>query len=439
MSKHQSNSHTVSAAKLLPNSDKVGQIAIQTGLVKRMSSKFNPLAFVMVCMQATIGKSGTLEQLASELAKTTTHAMSRSGLFQRFTETTVCFFVSLLYETLGTKIKLDEKISHCPHFKRILIEDSTQFKMNAKNSPQFPAHGNGVSETAGCKVDFTYDLLSKKVLQVSLHTATEQDKEIGKQTLMLMKSGDLSLRDMGYFIIKECTEIEGKGAFWLSRLPANVHCFVQSKNKQLKLEEVLSHSKKQSLDLVAYIGEKERKKVRLVAVRVDEKTLAKRRRERAERDAKAKRTSNSEMKERDRWHIMVTNIECEKMTIQELSSLYRLRWQIELSFKAWKQSGGLSTALSRKSNPYYLQSMVLAGMIRFILSFRLFAVLQEVDRLSMDKLFKRFCEWLSSLISFKNLSKLIDFEVDDRHIQKDLRKRSSLEDLMNELFNNSLA
>ena len=80
------------------------------------------------------------------------------------------------------------------------------------------------------------------------------------------------------------------------------------------------------------------------------------------------------------------------MKAEELVQLYRLRWKIELSFKAWKQSGQAEVSLTRKSNKYYLESMIMAAMIRFVLSFRLYALLQGAERLSMEKLFKRFCE-----------------------------------------------
>jgi len=194
MSHYKSNNERVSATKLLPDETRINQIALDTGLVKRISLKFSPFAFMMVCIQATAGELGTLEHLASELAKTTFNAMSRSGMFQRFHETTVHFFVSIFYETLCNKINSDTPLCQHSHFRRIIVEDSTQFKMNAKNSENFKAHGNAAGDTAGCKVDFTYDLLSKSVLQVSLHLATDQDKEIGKQTLDLIDSEDLILR-----------------------------------------------------------------------------------------------------------------------------------------------------------------------------------------------------------------------------------------------------
>ena len=338
------------------------------------------MAFLMVCIQASISASGTLEQLAAALAKSTNNAMSRSGMFQRFHEDTLRFFVSVFYETIQKKLGEPDFSDQEKHFNRIVLEDSTQFKMNMKNAADFPAHGNASGETAGCKVDFAYDLLSNRVLDASLHLATDQDKEIGKQTLSLIRPNDLLMRDMGYFIINEFTEVENLGAYWLSRLPANVSAYVKVAGNYIKLEDYLRTQKKTALDLTVYIGEKERKKVRLVANKVDAATLEKRRRERKQRDAKAKKASTLAMKERDQWHLLVTNIEPEQMKNPELVELYRLRWKIELSFKAWKQSGQVESTLARSSNKHYLESMVIAAMIRFILSFQLYYHLQYIDR-----------------------------------------------------------
>jgi len=100
------------------------------------------------------------------------------------------------------------------------------------------------------------------------------------------------------------------------------------------IENLLRTSKNNSIDRIAYIGEKDRKKVRLVAVRVDGATLEKRRRERHDRDAKSKKSSSEEMKVRDEWHIMMTNIESNKTMadrteFQGLETIRKFRIYVE--------------------------------------------------------------------------------------------------------------
>ncbi len=97
--------------------------------------------------------------------------------------------------------------------RRILVEDSPVQTMPKANVAIFPARGKRHRGTAGVKIDFAYDLLAGEVCSHSLHSATEQDKTIGKEFVALVRENDLVLRDMGYFSIGEFIEIELRGAF----------------------------------------------------------------------------------------------------------------------------------------------------------------------------------------------------------------------------------
>ena len=102
------------------------------------------------------------------------------------------------------------------------------YKMNKRNRESFPGHGNQKSESSGCKIDLSFDLLTGcPVLQI-LDKATTQDKKLGRNLVDVVQERDLMLRDMGYFSVKEFQRIEDKMAFWLSRLPANVCAFLEN-------------------------------------------------------------------------------------------------------------------------------------------------------------------------------------------------------------------
>jgi IS4 transposase len=50
------------------------------------------------------------------------------------------------------------------------------------------------------------------------------------------------------------------------------------------------------------------------------------------------------------------------MSADDLFKLYAVRWNIEIGFRAWKQSGHLAQALARRSNQFHLQVWMLAGI-----------------------------------------------------------------------------
>lgn len=432
MTKHQLQIEEIPAADLLPSYNEVAALAMSSGFIQRESSKLCPLGFLLVLIKATITGKSTLEGMASDLGALTESPMSRSGFFQRFNSATVRFLISVLYQILAKSWELPPEVKKALPFSRLLIEDSTQLWMNPKNAEEFPGHGNGSGPTAGCKVDFCYDLLNSSIVDMSLHLATDQDKELGKDVVNLAQAGDCFLRDMGYFASSEFDRVEQAGAYWLSRLPAGVHASILTDNEsEILLEEALANATSDSIDVAAKVGKSAGKSARTVVIKADKETVERRQRERNARDKKSGKKSSKRARERDKWHIMATNIPEEMMSVKQLAELYRLRWNIELSFKAWKQSGSMLAALGRKANAFFLESLVVASMIRFALSFRPLAQLRLVARISMDKLFKRLSEWLSDLniISFN-----LPFREDLRHISKDLRRRGTLDQLLGELM-----
>ena len=69
-------------------------------------------------------------------------------------------------------------------------------------------------------MNLIFDLLTGQPIECSTQEATTQDKTIAHDIMGLLRTGDLVLRDMGYFIVELFINIEMKGADWLSRVPA---------------------------------------------------------------------------------------------------------------------------------------------------------------------------------------------------------------------------
>ena len=58
----------------------------------------------------------------------------------------------------------------------------------------------------------------------------------------------------------------------------------------------------------------------------------------------------------------------EKMDGDDLFKLYSVRWQIEITFRAWKQSASFVEALKRRSNQDHLEALMYAGMLLLVLT-----------------------------------------------------------------------
>jgi hypothetical protein len=304
----------------------------------------------------------------------------------------------------------------------VIIEDSSQVKLPKDNHENFPAHGNGKSETAGCKFDLAFDLLTGNPVLQSLRLATDQDKELGKDLVDLVRPNDLVLRDMGYFSIGEFSRIEDLDAWWLSRLPANVNAWNREGSK---LEDVLRKTKRKRIDLRMDIGDV-RHRVRLIAVRTTPEVASQRRRERIEEARKRGKQPSKATLIRCDWHIIVTNVVRNLMSADNLFKLYAVRWNIEIGFRAWKQSSHLAQALARRSNQFHLQVLMLAGILLLLLILKTTRLLQG-SRREQDLSIEKIADFITSALGrMSSLTELGDYHSDPRHVKMDRRNRQSL-------------
>jgi hypothetical protein len=298
-------------------------------------------------------------------------------------------------------------------------------KLAKANHEEFPGHGNDGGKTAGCKFDMAFDLLSGEPVTSTLHLATEQDREIGKDLVDLIRENDLILRDMGYFSRDEFARIGKRKAYWLSRVPINVKVNDTSGNK---LETILKKTKRNKLEFNVVLGDSGHP-ARLIAERAAPEVAEKRRRERREQARQLGKEASNDMLIRDGWYLLVTNVSKELMTAANLFKLYAIRWQIEITFRAWKQSGKLVSALARKSNSIHLQALMLASMLLMILTMKIASLLQGSYRSILISIEKLAANLAGFILGIKSIWHLADYDPDPRHVKSDRRTRLALREI----------
>ena len=291
--------NSISASKLADRAktffSRLDSLAKKTKLIVRRSAKFSADGFTLGILKAVITGNASFNQLVTSLKLIEPEAMSRQALHKRVDRSAVAFMMSAT--VLAIKERWDEQTPHIvsKRFNRVIIEDSLQAKTYKRNAEDFPAHGNGKGETAGCKIDLAFDLLTGEPISEALHLATEQDREIGKEIVDLIMPDDLVLRDMGYFSTGEFARIELLNAFWLSRLPVSVKAHDL---EERKLETILRATKAREIDCEICIADT-RHPARLIAVRATPEVARERRRERREQARKLGKQPNKDMLIRD--------------------------------------------------------------------------------------------------------------------------------------------
>lgn len=312
---------------------KLHSFACDAGLIVRRTRSFSAEGFLLAMLKAVCSGNASFNRIACSLSQSETRAMSRQALHSRMKEEAVGFLEAVLDHIVSQRIAplvpADERI-----FRRILIQDSTQLKMHRANHQAYPALDNNSGRTAGVKIDMRLDAMSGLPLSPRQSPARTQDRTLGPELIDEVEAGDLVIRDMGYFALPGFLAIEKKGSWWISRL----HGLVEAKLVDgTTLEDILAHGRADRIDVPVLLGKVEHP-ARLIATRVPVEVAARRRAARREKSSKQGHTPSVRALTRDDWTIHVTNVDGSMMSAEAVASAYRLRWEIEIKFRAWKQS-----------------------------------------------------------------------------------------------------
>jgi hypothetical protein len=203
-------------------------------------------------------------------------------------------------------------------------------------------------------------------LGLHLENGCTQDKSSPLATFSL-PVGSLRIADLGYFSLPRLAQMSEDGSYWLTRV--KVQCTPTCDNKKqarrYELYEFLQSQDANCIDVNVRLGKSEKLHCRLLAVRVPKEVATKRRRQlRARLKEKGKTPGRRQPKMAD-WTVFATNADEQLLSLYDAIVLMRLRWQIELLFKLWKQHGHIDKWRSEK--PWRIISELYAKLIGMII------------------------------------------------------------------------
>ncbi|MCB0439707.1 MAG: IS4 family transposase, partial [Mangrovimonas sp.] len=346
-------------------------LAKKTGFIKKRG-ELTAIAFVYIVSFGFLGNGQiALSYLTVGLSKHFNISISPQALSKRINS---LGSVKLLKATLnklleiqlelGLKNKFSETFSM---FTGVFLQDSSQCELNEMLSKPFKGSGGGAS-TSALKLDFIYDIANLLVRGMKLSSGSTNDQTNTKEILKYIKSGSLVLRDLGYFTVDVLKCIEGKGAYYLSRLSIKMNVYLNKDDKDpVNIVQHLKMLKSQGQDpssIKVYIGKNERFETRLVAEKVPKKVIEQRK-ARYRKDRK-KTPSNSYI-EWCGYSIFITNIPEGMFSGAMILALYKIRWQIELVFKNFKSN--LEIDVLKGTNKHRIETLVYGKLITIVTLF----------------------------------------------------------------------
>ncbi len=355
----------------LLNEDNINELAKEAGFIKRNGGKIDGFMFLDILLFTHFNfKVLSLNDLVIQLKKRYKVKVTKQSLDERFGDDAIAFFKLVLEKVLNISI-LGKLEGIFTQYGKVRIKDSTSFQLPETMKDEYP--GSGGSGSPACiRIQFEYDIKVGKILDLSLHAYTSQDATNAKDTIDMISSGELVIRDLGYIVIPLLRQIEDKGAFYLNRLHSGTNVYEKNDDGIMvlidfaKLHKQLKRDGTIRIEKQVYVGSKEKFKTRMIIEVVPQQVYQERLRKAKASSAKRKNTVSEKHKATLGLTIFITNTDT---PINEVRLLYTLRWQIELMFKIWKSIGEIDKVKKMKVERF--ETCLLAKLIWIALNWQI--------------------------------------------------------------------
>lgn len=337
-------------------------LARATGFCVRRS-KFTGAAFVETLVLGWWQEpAATLSEL-SQTAAVRGYAISPQGLDQRFGPAGAALLRDRLEAAVAAAIAAAPAAGPLlARFPAVLLLDSTTVALPDALATLWPGCGGRLDHggRAGLKATVRLDLVTGALEGPALDAARTQDRATALQRAPV-PAGALRIADRGYWSLGVLAEIAAQGAYFLTRYQRQTA--VALDGVWLDLPAWLAARTDAVLDLAVELGKTARLPARLLALRVPQGVADERRRK---ANAEAKREGEAPPPaELANWTLLVTNAAGDLLSAAETAVLARMRWQIELLFKLWKDEAKLDE--SRSADPDRVLCEVYAKLLVVVL------------------------------------------------------------------------
>ena len=332
----------------------------------------NPLEFIICLVFCYLGDSKTfaLEAIRRFMKATLNKEISRSSFWERLAGDRLKNYlrrvVAELMVTFMSPLTRGHQLLKQLGVTDIWLHDSSSITLCASAEEHFP----GTRTAAGIKWHASFDLLRGMLTWFQLTPTATHDRNCFPAVELL--KGKLIIFDLGYWDYGLLYAIEKAGGFFLSRLKSNavIHIakVIQGLPKQVVGQALLSLN----------LSHKKGNIIEVITTKIYEGHLL------------SYRVIGFWNPVEKGYHWYITNLVAAAYLIYPL---YRLRWQIELIFKACKNSLNANQITSGDAN--IIESLLLASIAAHLSSCTLFNI--GIEQLEEKK------QWA---ISFQRVAKV---------------------------------
>lgn len=301
----------------------------------RKSRKIDVCALLASLCEQCLQGSPSCNDLAAHIEANYGAAPSRQAVSLRLNESLETLLQWLLEKIIAKKVGGDGSATPADvqfrGYCRLLVQDSTILKLPLHLFEDFSGVSNGGSSVCNARIQATYDLINFRLLSFSIDPYSKNDLAAAPE--LLLREGDLVLRDRGYLVLDELQRHLDAGADCIYRHKTGTIYIDPQTLDPIDLPALLKR-RGGHLEMDVLLNNASRTRVRLVAAPVNEET-ANLRRMKAKKETKGHSPSQAVLHLMS-WTIFITTIPAAKADFKLILAIYGLRWRIEIIFKAWK-------------------------------------------------------------------------------------------------------
>lgn len=346
----------------------IDTLARTCGLESAYTKKIHARDFLLSFLMLYNNGFNTLENWAAQIALLCGELVSKQAVSLHFDDRHVAFFTHTCEALLARRCCQQAAVGAMPlfaSFPRVLLEDSTCFSVHSRLASCFPSSFSKQGDAATARLQLVYDLKAEHFVSFDLQAYRDNDQKHAPCILEHAETGDLLIRDLGYFSLAVLRKLHHRGVSFLSRLRYRVQVLDPKTRQAIDLVEYVKQPRLQQqgyMDEKVLLGAQEQFELRLVGVRLCEEHAAERRRK-AKQDRHTRSRHNEHYLAWLSWQFFITNVEGSVWSPDHVQAAYRLRWRIEILFKSMKGSFHTAEMLKDHMLSYNRVVMTLTGML----------------------------------------------------------------------------
>ena len=366
-----------------------------SGFVQRSTAQVDGPTFVQMCVLGWMNNaSASYSQLNHVVASLGPHVRNQA-LFERFGPASSKLVRQVLEEAMGQL--LQGQAVETPLFEPfpggVFLQDGTVVSLPTELSTSWRGSGGGPGASeSGVRIQARWEMRCGGLHGLWLQDARSSDRQ-GPAFEEPYPENSLRIVDTAYLAYADMRAASLSRRFWITGVKADM-LFTDTHGRLWNLTEWVRSlpQSEQWVEVWVRAGKRDQVPVRLIALRLP-KEVIQRRKQRAKREVERrprskgvqqcgrrpkrgvgpqprkrarKRHKMSVSKQRQvEWLLVLTNVESQVLSAEQVVALMRLRWQIELFWKLWKQEGKIDTW--RSSKPQRILTELYAKLLGLLL------------------------------------------------------------------------